>query len=174
MAWLTWQHHTYHFAVVQEGVLYRDGNQSMVAFSNALVRARPKTVVSLVDDQEFAQAQFHAEEQECQRRGIDLVRIRIAPGHWPESAQVQEFLKIAGDPGRQPVLVHCAQGVRRTGMMVAAFEESILHYDAAQAKAAILSFGHSAHTLDDVKKFIDLYDASSQTMKQVPAATSQE
>jgi len=172
--WFWWQHRTYHFAVVQDGVLYRDGNRSVAEFSNALDRARPKTVVCLVDNKEFAQAQFQAEQQECRRRGIELLRIAIPPGGWPDSPQVAKFLAIAGDQERQPVLVHCAQGVRRTGMMVAAFEESILHYDAARARGAILSFGHSQRTIADLKKFIDLYNASSRTVKESPAATGQE
>src|SRR5208282_5269890 len=141
-----WNTNTYHFAVVQEGLLYRDGNRSIGEFSRALDRAKPKTAVSLVDDHEFARPPFQAERELCRRRGIELVRIAIPLGGWPDSAQVQQFLAIAGDPRRQPVLVHCAQGVRRTGMMAAAFQESILHYDAAQAKAAMLSFGHSERT----------------------------
>ena len=78
--------------------------------------------------------------------------------------QIDEFLKIAADPKRQPVLVHCAQGVRRTGMMVAAYQESVLGYDQSKAKAAILSFGHSQRTMSDVTKFIDLYDPKQRSL----------
>src|SRR3954469_21594454 len=45
---------TYHFAAVQPGVLYRDGNQSVRRFGNAVEKAGAKTVVVLVDDNEVA------------------------------------------------------------------------------------------------------------------------
>src|SRR4051812_39003825 len=50
--WLFGQ--TYHYAVVDPGVLYRDGNQSLWRFKQSVRRARPKTVVCLVDDDEVA------------------------------------------------------------------------------------------------------------------------
>ena len=57
-----------------------------------------------------------------------------------------------------PFTVHCAQGVRRTGMMVAAYQESVLGYDRERAKREILTFGHSERSIGDVKRFIDVYD----------------
>jgi protein-tyrosine phosphatase len=62
------------------------------------------------------------------------------------------------------VLVHCAQGVRRTGMMVAAYELSVLKLDKDQAVAAIKGFGHSDRTIGDVKRFIEVYDPQTQQM----------
>ena len=174
-AGITWRYfHTYHFAAVQPGVLYRDGNHSPAEFAAALRRVGPKTVISLVDDEEMAQPQFQAERVYCQAHGIDLVRIPINLGGWPTDAQVQEFLRIASDKARQPVLVHCAQGVRRTGMMTAAYQESILGYDPEQAKAAVLSFGHSEHTIADVRKFIDGYDPKTRRVSATLPATGNE
>ena len=60
--------------------------------------------------------------------------------------------------------MHCAQGVRRTAMMVAAFQESVLGYDKQQARDAILTFGHSDKTVDDIRRFIDAYDPKSRTV----------
>jgi protein tyrosine/serine phosphatase len=54
--------------------------------------------------------------------------------------------------------VHCAQGVRRTGMMVAAYQESVLGYDRERATQEILRFGHSDRSIGDVRRFIDVYD----------------
>jgi len=96
-----------------------------------------------------------------------LVRIPVPLGGWPTDEQVKEFLKIVQDPARQPVLVHCAQGVRRTGMMVAAYQESVMKFDREQAKSAILDFGHSQRTIGDVQRFIDIYDPVDQRLTQV-------
>jgi protein tyrosine/serine phosphatase len=121
-------------------------------------------VVSLVDDQEITQSPFTDELAYCKAHGIDVVRLPVPLGGWPRGDQISRFLAIADDPARQPVLVHCAQGVRRTGMMVAAYELSVLKLDKDQAVAAIKGFGHSDRTLGDVKRFIEVYDPQTQQM----------
>lgn len=158
-----WRCHldTYHLATVQPHALYRDGNQSPCQFETAVRKVRPRTVVSLVDDNEVAddrKPQFQAEEQFLGKKGIRLERIPIALGGWPSKPDVERFLSVASDPESQPVLVHCAQGVRRTGMMVAAYQMKEMGYDKERAKAEILAFGHSDRTVNDVKRFIDGYD----------------
>ena len=152
---------TYHLATVQPGVLYRDGCQSLTEFQIALRKVKPKTVVSLIDDGEMAserKPQFRKEVEILAQKGITLERIPVKLGGWPKREDVDRFLRIVNDPAKQPVLVHCAQGVRRTGMMVAAYQESALKYNDQKAKDEILSFGHSERTVKDVKRFIDEYD----------------
>jgi protein tyrosine/serine phosphatase len=156
----------YHLAVVREGVLYRDGVRSPRQFVIAVRRVHPRTIVCLVDDTEITHEPFVSEVNYCRENGIDLVRIPIALGGWPSGDQVQRFLAIAEDASRQPVLVHCAQGVRRTGMMVAAYQESVLKYDPARARAELMAFGHSQRTVGDVQRFIDVYDPVNQRMRQ--------
>ena len=151
---------TYHFAAVTPGVLYRDGNRSLREFTTACRKAGARTVVMLNDDQELQKEPFKTEVEFCRRSGIELVRIPVTLGCRPSSEDVRRFLEVASDKARQPVLVHCAQGVRRTGMMVAAYQESVLGYDDAKAKEAILPWGRKATslTLEDVRHFIEDYD----------------
>ena len=170
---------TYHLATVQPGVLYRDGNQSIRQFKNAIRKVQPKTVVCLVDDNEVAskdKPQFAQEFEYLKEQGIRLERIPIPLGGWPTSDDVRNFVRLVSQPQNQPVLVHCAQGVRRTGMMVAAYQLSVdpQHYDKEKAKAAILTFGHSERTAADVKKFIDGYDPATQTATTLPASDAKE
>jgi protein tyrosine/serine phosphatase len=163
--WIFWTFFdTYHLATVRDGVLYRDGVRTLHQFNLAAQRTHVKTVVSLVDDQEITQSPFTDELAYCKAHGIDVVRLPVPLGGWPRGDQISRFLAIADDPARQPVLVHCAQGVRRTGMMVAAYELSVLKLDKDQAVAAIKGFGHSDRTLGDVKRFIEVYDPQTQQM----------
>jgi protein tyrosine phosphatase (PTP) superfamily phosphohydrolase (DUF442 family) len=165
-AFLIWRQFfdAYHFAVVQPGVLYRDGVRDMRTFQIAMRKAPIKTIVSLVDADEQQKEPFLAEKAWCQTHGVTLVQVPVTLGGWPDSGQIKEFLSIVNDPARQPVMVHCAQGVRRTGMMVAAYEISIQGLSADQAKQKIQTFGHSQRTAADVEKFIDAYDPKAEMM----------
>ena len=69
---------TYHLEVVQEGVLYRDGNRGMREFKNAVRKVKPKTVVCLIDDAELADAgksMFAQEMKYLGDRNIKLERV---------------------------------------------------------------------------------------------------
>jgi protein tyrosine/serine phosphatase len=165
--WIFWTYFdTYHLAVVKQGVLYRDGVRTLHQFDLAARKTHVKTIVSLVDDQEIAKHPFTDELAYCKEHGINVIRLPIPLGGWPDGDQIAKFLVIANDPARQPVLVHCAQGVRRTGMMVAAYEMSVLKFDKSQATAAMNSFGHSDRTTGDIKRFIETYDPETMQMTQ--------
>ena len=165
---------TYHFAEVRPGVLYRDGNRNMREFATACRNGRIRTVVMLNDDQELIQPPFANETAFCQSQGIQLIRIPVTLGGWPSSADVRRFLQIVEDPNNHPVLVHCAQGVRRTGMMVAAYEKSVLGYTDQQTSDAILRFGRkpASQSLADVRRFIASYDGAARQVVDMPVAGS--
>jgi len=159
----------YHLATVHEGVLYRDGNRGMTEFRTAVRKVKPRTVVCLVDDSELAaptKGQFKEELAYLGEQGVKVERIIIRLGGWPTTGDVQRFLSIVEDKARQPVLFHCAQGVRRTGMLAAAYQQSVLKYDAERAKAQMLAFGHSERTVKDVRRFIDVYDPVKREVTQ--------
>lgn len=167
---LVWwfRYDTYHLVTVHEGVLYRDGNRGLREFGTAVRKARPKTVVCLVDDREIRDPEYVAEQEFLRREGIEFLRIPIVKGDWPTTEQVREFLAITTDPARQPVLFHDNEGIRRAGMMMAAYQESALGYDDERAKASIRAFGHSERTIGDVRRFIDLYDGSRRELARDP------
>ena len=159
--------HTYHLATVQDGVLYRDGLKSATQFAATLDTVHPRTVVSLIDEKELAdpkKPQLARESGLCDSRGIKLVRIPVTLGGWPTSDDVRKFIRVVSDRQNQPVLVHCAQGVRRTGIFVAAYQESVLGYDKSKAKDSVLGLGHHQSTIDQIKRFIDGYDPQTQTV----------
>ena len=157
---ITWRQYfqTYHLVVVDPGKLYRDGNRSLREFKNTLRKTNPKTVVAIIDQEEYDQPEFVAARELVKSRGLDYHWIPVKAGAYPRAGQVREFLTIATDPAKQPVLYHDDEGIRRAGMMMAAYQESVLGYDDARAVAAMKTFGHSERTIKDVRRFIEAYD----------------
>jgi len=153
----TWMEYfsTYHFAVVTDGVLYRDGVRSKREFQTGWRKAQFRTVVSLVTADEQKQAEFIDEEAFCRANGIELIHIPVTLGGEPKAEDVEKFVSIVQDKSRWPVLVHCAQGILRTGMMVAGYQQKVLGYNKQQAMNAILDFGKGQERREAVGAFIE-------------------
>jgi protein tyrosine/serine phosphatase len=156
---------TFRFAAVHCHVLYRHGNRTLREFRTATRRCHAKTVVMLADDDETSHDPSKSVMDFCREQGIDVVRIPIGPDGWPTTDQVTEFLGVVTDQERQPVLLHCATGIRRTCMFAAAYQESILGYDNDRAKSAIMTFGRNGEVVEDVRRFIDMYEPRKRVMR---------
>ncbi len=149
---------TYHFAVVQEGVLYRDGVQNIRVFRNTYSRHPFKSVINLQSDGDLASkygAQEAAEKAFCEAHGIAYFRIPMKEETPPDAAQVARLLELVGNPKNQPVFMHDSQGVIREGMMVAVWQMEEMDYTPQQALDAMLGFGHPH--LSVVSNFITHY-----------------
>ena len=162
---------TYHLATVDDKILYRDGFRTFREFQTAVGDVQPQTVVSLLDNNEVVNEPFSQEDDYCRRSRIRYIRIPVKLGGWPTTNDVNKFLDVVASDKRRPVLIHCAQGVRRTGMFVAAYQMSVLKWDKQKTKDAILTFGHSRRSIGDVERFIDGYDpVTHATVSDLPVS----
>ena len=138
---------TYHFAIVQPGVLYRDGFQGMRRFENAY-RQRPfKTVINFQSDKDLNQYKDDVTKEQafCKAHGIQWKHMPIVQRMPPTQDQIDEFLKIVKDPANQPVFCHDSQGVIREGMMVAVWQKFGMGYDYDTCMANVKLFHHEPY-----------------------------
>jgi protein tyrosine/serine phosphatase len=92
-------------------MLYRSG-QPTAAGMKRLEQLGIKTVVNL--------RSFHSDKDKL--RGTKLVGEAIPMKAWhADDAEAVRFLRIAENPARAPILVHCEHGADRTGMMIAIY-----------------------------------------------------
>ena len=94
-----------------------------------------KTVIDLREDPE-AYA-----KREAEAAGLRYVNIPMIAKKYPESSQVDQFMKLVDDPSTGKFFVHCAGGRHRTGAM-----------------GAVYRFNHYKWNFDQVYKEMKKYD----------------
>jgi protein tyrosine/serine phosphatase len=120
------------------------------------------TVIDLQDDP------TSYEKQNVEALGMKYINIPMSDKDYPESAKVDQFLKLVNDPSTGKFYVHCAGGRHRTGVMGAVyrFNHYNWNYDQVYAEMKKYDFytrwGHG-----DMKKFVQDYAANFQNRAQV-------
>jgi protein tyrosine/serine phosphatase len=143
------QRHMKHFRVVHDGVLYRSGQMTPAGLQRVLHDYLIRTVITLRDKRapELTPPD-QAEETYCRERG--LTYIRIPPRSWdardgaaPADEGVRTFQQVMSDPRNHPVLIHCFNGIHRTGAYCAIYRMEFEHWSNAQAIAEMKAYGYN-------------------------------
>jgi protein tyrosine/serine phosphatase len=106
-----------HFDVVKPGVLYRSGQLNAEQLEAATRRHGLKLVVSF----QYPGKGVDQERATCERLGIEFLNLPMPGDGFGREEQFRQILAATDDPGRRPVLVHCARGTCRTGSSVAMY-----------------------------------------------------
>ena len=126
-----------------------------------------KTVIDLRDDPE------EYEKRNVEALGMRYVHIPMIAKKYPESTQVEQFLKLVDDPETGKFFVHCAGGRHRTGVMGAVYRFNHYKWDFEQVYSEMKKYdfytrwGHG-----DFKKFVQDYAENMQTKAATVTATS--
>src|SRR5262249_17233360 len=116
-----------HYRVVRDGVLYRSGQMSLEGLQRVLHDQVIRTVITWRDKRAPGQPPPDlAEEEYCREKGITY--IRIPPRSWdaregdaPADEGVRTFKEVMSDSRNYPVLIHCFNGIHRTGAYCAIY-----------------------------------------------------
>jgi protein tyrosine/serine phosphatase len=95
-----------------------------------------KTVVNL--------RTFSSDRKACGRTGLDYEKIAMQA--WRDNDKdVVAFLRLAVDPERQPIFVHCLHGADRTGMVVAVYRVVVEGWTKDEALREMTLGGYGFH-----------------------------
>jgi protein tyrosine/serine phosphatase len=129
--------------------LYR-GAQPDAAGMRKLKELGIKTVVNL--------RLMHSDADEIAGLDIASEHIRIDTLR-PEMDELVRFLRIATDPNRAPVFVHCMRGIDRTGLAVAVYRIVVCGWTKAKAEDEMINgpFGHDS-LFPNIQAFLENLD----------------
>jgi protein tyrosine/serine phosphatase len=116
---------------------YRSAQPSAAGMSE-LKKMGIKTIINL--------RRHHTDKDELS--GIDIESIHIPINTWHmKDKYVIEFLKIATDPTKQPILLHCKHGSDRTGTMCAMYRIVIQNWNKDDAIKEMQKGGFGYHKI---------------------------
>lgn len=124
-----------HFAVVEEGRLYRCGQPRPEELVGLIEKLGLRTVISVrgVRPPSGRDAWELAEREVCLARGVEFIRLPCNHKNPPTAEQVDRFLTVVRDPRRLPALIHCRIGQQRTGLFCALYRVHVQGVDPGEA-----------------------------------------
>lgn len=119
-----------------------------------------KTVIDLRNDPK------DYEKASAEAVGMKYVNIPMSDKDYPETAKIQEFLKLIDDPSTGKFYVHCAGGRHRTGVIGAVYRFNHYNWNYDQVYAEMKKFDfYSRWGHGDLKKFVKDYALNFQNNK---------
>ena len=96
-------------------------------------------------------------------RQAALEPIHISSDAWDlKPDEVAAFLKVATDPARQPVFVHCRHGADRTGTMCAAYRIAVQGWTKGEALLEMTRGGFGFHSnFENLVEFLENLDVDA-------------
>lgn len=117
--------------------LYRGAQPGPNGFEK-LQKLGIKTVINL--------RSFHSNKEAVRKLGISYEQIHMKA--WQaEKEDVVQFLRIAADPSRLPIFVHCHHGSDRTGLVVAAYRVVVTGWTKEEAIQEMIEGGYGFHPI---------------------------
>lgn len=131
------------FGVVVPGVLYRSSQLPPIALRRICRNNGIQTIINLRSPGDLTRdPKAVAEQQFAKEAGIQFINLpynTLGP-----DATFERALKVIQDASNQPVLVHCAGGKERAGVIVAAYRITVQGWSAERALEEMKSYGFEA------------------------------
>jgi len=142
------------------------GGQPKETDYQQLVALGIKTVIDLQNEPK------PYEKRNVEALGMTYVNIPMSDKDYPETAKIDEFLKLVDDPGTGKFYVHCAGGRHRTSVMGAVYRFNRYNWNYDQVYAEMKKYDfYSRWGHGDMKKFVQDY-AVNFPIKQSTAAVT--
>jgi protein tyrosine phosphatase (PTP) superfamily phosphohydrolase (DUF442 family) len=168
---VTWDQATYNFGEVQRGRLYRSGQMPAATLARTVRDHKIKTVLNLRGHPD--EPWYPAERAATLAAGATHVDIALSSCLWVSRAQLRTLIETL-DTEEYPMLIHCAWGSERTGL-VSAFAELLRPGSTLEDAHAQFSIRYLFVPVNDGKimaEHLDQYEGwlRSRRLKHDPAS----
>ncbi len=126
------------FAVVEDGVLYRSGQPSERQIDHLMEELGLRTILIV---RSGSSRRVPDEVAFARGRGLNVVRIPVVSREAVPPDQIRRFFECVDDPANRPILIHCAAGRHRTGLLCAAYRIERQGWTIERAIEELRSFG---------------------------------
>ena len=147
----------YHFKTVDSGKVFRSGCLSAAGLNAVFNKTHFKTIVVVRSESEVKENSdnwYTRETEFCKKNNLNFEFFNLGAGVPPNSQQVKRFYNIISNPKMYPIIIHCEQGVIRTGMMVAIYRIVKMGQTGQYVWDNMHKFGHNFNDYPQVKNFI--------------------
>jgi hypothetical protein len=155
LAFVAWDQATFNFGQVQPGRIYRSGQMPATALADTVRANRIKTVLNL---RGFNPAYAWYRDEVAATNGVLATQVDIAMSSclWMSRAQLRALVRTL-DHAEYPMLIHCAWGSERTGL-VSAFAELLRSGSTLDDARAQFSIRHLFVRVNDGKVMAEHLD----------------
>ncbi len=147
------------FRTLLQGRVYRSAQMSEASLERAIQQHGIRTVINLRGIG-LGMDWYHGECRATHRCNVAMEDINLSAGRLPSVSEMRYLLRVL-DESEYPVLIHCKQGIDRTGMIAAMILLLSTDADVPTARAQLgIRYGHVAlGRTAYMGRFFDLYEA---------------
>jgi hypothetical protein len=161
-SYVAWDQATYNFGTVQPGRIYRSGQMPARALARTLRDYRIKTVLNLRGPN--PNLSWYPDERETSlKAGATQIDIPMSSCVWMSRVQLRTIID-ALETAEYPMLIHCAWGAERTGL-VSAFTELLRPGATLDDARAQFSLGYLFLRVNDGKIMAEHLDRYEDWLK---------
>lgn len=155
---LVYRHKRYkHFAVHQEGLVYRSAWLRPDVFSELIERHQLRTIVNLCKPGELGEDRWNKQRVAVTNAGCRLIELNMPFEIEPDDTKLEQHVAHFADPNNYPMLIHCQHGVTRTAKSIAIYDMVFRNMTGDQSLKAMPLFGRKWHNVN-VTSFVAAFD----------------
>lgn len=106
---------------LDQGKVFRSGILSLSSLERLHRDKGLKTIVNLCSEKEDELPWYAKEKKFALENNIKLIDIPLAVSGKPSEMDLKSFLEVINSPSSYPILIHCGDGIERSGMMSAVY-----------------------------------------------------